>query len=77
MYLVNKLLSGVFQYYCSEFGVGVVEWWVMVLLVVEFVIIVNWVCKVIGLDKVVVSCVIKSLDSVVLIMLEKSDKDVC
>lgn len=54
-FLSNKLSAGASQCYRDNFGIGIVEWRVLSMLVVENHIPAQRICQVIGLDKAAVS----------------------
>ncbi|WP_076858412.1 MarR family winged helix-turn-helix transcriptional regulator [Bradyrhizobium mercantei] len=62
VFLSNKFTNGTSQIYRRHFGVGVIEWRCMALLIVEPWISPNRICQVIGLDKAAVSRAIRTLE---------------
>lgn len=54
-FLANKLATGASQCYRKHFDIGVVEWRLLAMLVVEDGITANRICQVVGLDKSAVS----------------------
>lgn len=54
-FIANKLSAGASLLYRENFGIGVVEWRVLLMLAVENGIPAQRICQVIGLDKSVVS----------------------
>ncbi|NLQ18284.1 winged helix-turn-helix transcriptional regulator [Marinomonas sp. M1K-6] len=62
-FLANKLSTGASSLYRELFGIGIVEWRLISLLVVENGISANRMCQVIGLDKSGVSRSLKFLEN--------------
>ena len=61
-FLTNKMSSGASATYRKHFGIGIVEWRVLVMLAVEDHISANRMVQVIGLDKSAVSRSLKLLE---------------
>ncbi|MEZ2720895.1 MarR family winged helix-turn-helix transcriptional regulator [Paenalcaligenes hominis] len=74
-FIANKLSSGSSQLYRERFNIGIVEWRVLSMLVVESHIPAQRVCQVIGLDKSAVSKSVQTLQTAGYIQSEPDKKD--